>query len=243
MKRTALLAGFLLFCALQAHSQYYLDAEGGRASAANNTVRIPSDGGTRLSLTEDLKADPALYIRFRIGRVVGKHDISLLIAPLTLNSEGVLRKDVSYNGKTFAAGINTKAEYRFNSYRIKYLYTFRKDARLVLKYGGALKMRHAGIKLQNDIQETEYSNTGLVPLAAFSAEWRLRPGYALLFDLEGLAAPQGRAEDAMLTVQRDLARGVKARLGYRILEGGSGAGEVYTFALVSYWLAGVTWQF
>jgi hypothetical protein len=82
-----------------------------------------------------------------------------------------------------------------------------------------------------------------VPLAAFSGACRFRPGYELLLDAEALAAPQGRAEDVMLAVEKELSPGRKLRLGYRFLEGGSGAGEVYTFALIHYLLAGFTWEF
>jgi len=236
--------GLLFLLQSSAGAQYYFDAESGAARADHNTVKIPLKGGTRFSLTEDLKAEPSAFVRLRFGRVIKRvHDVSFLAAPLTLRSDGVFGHAVEYNGKTFAANTPTEAVYRFNSYRLKYLYEFRRSGELTLRWGGALKMRHAGIELDNGAQKTESKNTGFVPLLAFSADWRFLPGYELNFDLEGLAAPQGRAEDVMVAVSRELKPGVRLRAGYRFLEGGSGAGEVYTFAWIHYLLAGLTLEF
>ena len=82
-----------------------------------------------------------------------------------------------------------------------------------------------------------------MPLAAFSLDYAFRPGWLLLLDVEALGAPQGRAEDVMAAVSRELRPGLRLRAGYRFLEGGSGAGEVYTFAWLNYLLAGLTWEF
>ncbi|HNW44307.1 MAG TPA: hypothetical protein PKI19_07360 [Elusimicrobiales bacterium] len=237
-----LLAGLLLLPAA-ARAQYYLDAEAGAAWADHNTVKIPLKGGNRFSLTDELKADAAPFVRVRAGRRSGKSDWSFLAAPLTLRSEGTFARAVNFNGQVFAAATPTKAVYRFNSYRVKYLYEFSRSKSLVLRWGGALKMRHAGIKLSNGVKSTESRNTGFVPLAAFSGAYKFSPGYELNLDAEALGAPQGRAEDIMLAVSKELAPGRKLRLGYRFLEGGSGAGEVYTFAWIHYLLAGFTWEF
>jgi hypothetical protein len=233
----------LLLAACPAGAQYYLEADAGAAWAQHNTAKVPLDGGTRFSLTDDLKSETAAFGRLRVGRVRGRHDWSLLAAPLTLKSEGTLPKTVIFDGVTFPAGVRTEAVYKFNSYRVRYLYEFRREGALRLRAGGALKMRHAAVELDNGTQASEFKNTGFVPLAAFSADWGFRPGWALLFDFEGLAAPQGRAEDAALAVSRDLKPGLRARAGYRFLEGGSGAGKVYTFAWINYLFAGLTWEF
>lgn len=238
-----LFAGALALCAAQARAGTYAGFEGGLASAGHNTVKIPLDGGTRFSLTEDLDSDPAAFYRLRAGVRRGRHDLSFLAAPLTFDSSGALPKAVTFAGETFPAGTRVSAEYRFNSYRVRYLYAFREDPDLTLRWGGALKLRHAGIKLSGGGLSAESRNTGFVPLLAFSADWRFAPGWSALFDLEGLGAPQGRAEDARLALARELRPGLRGLAGYRFLEGGSGAGEVYTFAWIHYFLAGVEWEF
>jgi hypothetical protein len=233
----------LLLLARPARAQYYFDAEGGSVRAGHNTVRIPLEGGTRFSLTDDLKSGAEPFLRVRVGKKSGRSDLSFLAAPLTLRSAGAFTRAVAFNGEVFAAGLPTEAVYRFNSYRIKYLYEFKRTESLVLRWGGALKLRHAGITLTNPVASSESKNTGFVPLAAFSADYAFRPGYLLLLDIEALGAPQGRAEDVLLAVSREIGPGMRVRAGYRFLEGGSGAGEVYTFAWLHYALAGFTWEF
>lgn len=238
----AVCAGLMLQAA-GARAQYYFDAETGSVWAGHNTAKIPLDGGTRFSLTDDLKSDAAPYLRLRAGRKFAKSDISFLAAPLTLRSSGSFGRAVTFNGTVFAAGLPTEAVYRFNSYRLKYLYEFYRREGLVMRWGGALKLRHAGVTLTNSVVSSESKNTGFVPLAAFSGEYAFKPGYTLLLDAEALGAPQGRAEDVMLAVTREFGPGLRLRAGYRFLEGGSGAGEVYTFAWLHYLLAGLTWEF
>ncbi len=255
MRRTALLSGnavkaacavCALVCALAAppsSAQYYVDAEGGAVSAAHNTVRIPLDGGTRFSLTDELGSGTAPYARVRVGRRAGRSDFSLLAAPLTMRSEGLLDRPVNFDGTVFPAGARTEAVYRFDSYRFRYLREFYASGGLRMKWGGALKLRHAAITLRTPGAEAVSRNTGFVPLAAFSAEYSAAPGWLLLFDAEALASVQGRAEDVMLAFARDAGKGLRLRAGYRFLEGGSGAGTVYTFALLNYLLAGAEWRF
>lgn len=233
----------LLLLAGPAGAQYYADAETGSVWAGHNTVKIPLEGGTRFSLTDDLSSGAEPYLRVRVGRKFGRSDLSFLAAPLTLRSKGTFDRAVAFNGETFAAGLPTEAVYRFNSYRLKYLYEFHRSGRLALRYGGALKLRHAGITLTNSAVSSESSNTGFVPLAAFSAQYAFTPGYLVELDIEALGAPQGRAEDVMLAISRQLRPGMRLRAGYRFLEGGSGAGKVYTFAWLHYLLAGFTWEF
>jgi hypothetical protein len=243
MKILLALSLLLSPAAASAAPVWYSDFEAGRAKADHNTIKIPAAGGTRFSLTDELSDEGAAFWRLRVGRRDGLHDVSFLAAPLTLESEGRFNRPVTFAGRTFAAGTAVRGEYRFNSYRVKYLREFRRTDKLLLRWGGALKMRHAGIKLSGGGQTAETNNTGFVPLAAFSAEWQAAPGWSLLFDLEGLASPQGRAEDALFAAVREIRPGLKARAGYRLLEGGSGAGEVYTFAYIHYFLAGLSLEF
>jgi hypothetical protein len=232
----------LLLSTGTARAQYYADAETGSVWAGHNTVKIPLKGGSRFSLTDDLRSGAEPYLRIRVGRKSGKSDLSFLAAPLTLRSKGTFDRAVTFNGEVFAAGVPTEAVYRFNSYRVKYLYEFHSSEGLSLRWGGALKLRHAGITLTNSATSSESKNTGFVPLAAFSAQYAFSPGYLLDLDIEALGAPQGRAEDVMLAISRELRPGMRLRAGYRFLEGGSGAGEVYSFAWLHYLLLGFTWE-
>ncbi len=61
-----------------------------------------------------------------------------------------------------------------------------------------------------------------------------------MLDGDALAAPQGRAEDVTAAPRIGFGDRVDARVGYRVLEGGSDVDEVYGFALFHYAVAGIT---
>ncbi|MGB7296236.1 MAG: hypothetical protein WBC70_11660, partial [Candidatus Aminicenantales bacterium] len=63
------------------------------------------------------------------------------------------------------------------------------------------------------------------------------------FEGDAAAARQGRAEDILLALQYRLNDKLTLRAGYRILEGGSDVKEVYTFALIHFLSAGLTYTF
>jgi hypothetical protein len=67
-------------------------------------------------------------------------------------------------------------------------------------------------------------------LLHLEAHYRFAPRWRLSADLDGLAAPQGRAFDFALKVHYDLSRRWTVGLGYRTIEGGADNDEVYTFA-------------
>ncbi|MBD3334651.1 MAG: hypothetical protein GF355_03965 [Candidatus Eisenbacteria bacterium] len=211
--------------------------ESGVVFAGYNDVRIPPDSGTEFSLTDDLESNPRAYIRFQgmvhLGR---RHELSLLIAPLRLHADGVAQRAITYQGETFAAGTPLEATYRFDSYRIGYLYTFSAGSRWDFGLGFTAKIRDAEISLVGGGQRAEKVNTGFVPLIGFRARYALRSGLHALLAGEALASPggQGRAEDVFAGVVVRATRGVSVRAGYRVLEGGADVDEVYNFALLHY---------
>lgn len=105
------------------------------------------------------------------------------------------------------------------------------------------KVRDASISIDNGSVYSEKANTGFVPLINFAFDWRLASNMGFLFEGDALAASQGRAEDVLLAIYGNPSNQLRLRLGYRVLEGGADNDEVYTFALVHYVSAGVTWTF
>jgi len=243
MKRFSCL--LVLALVAPAVARWSVDLEAGPVFSGYNDVRIPGDAGTLFSLTEDLHARTAFGYRFRLSKTFGdRHWVSVLAAPLRVESRGTLDRDVLFAGVRFSARLaETRALYRFDSYRLTYRYGLVRTRRFGLDLGLTAKVRDAEISLDYvlvRVPGASKTNTGLVPLVSFRADWQLGPRLGLVLDGDALGVPQGRAEDVMAALRIGFGDRVDARVGYRVLEGGSDVDEVYGFALFHYVVAGIT---
>jgi hypothetical protein len=238
--------GLLLLALLAtAVGRWSVDIEGGPVFSGYNDVRIPGDTGTLFSLTEDLHARTALGFRARLSKTFSdRHWVSVLVAPLRVESHGTLDRDVLFAGTLFPAGENElKGLYRFDSYRLTYRYGLVRARRFRLDLGLTAKIRDAEISLKyasGELPAASKTNTGFVPIVSFRADWSLSRRVGLVLDGDALGVPQGRAEDVTAAMRVGFGDRVDARVGYRILEGGSDVDEVYGFALFHYAVAGIT---
>lgn len=216
----------------------------GAAFSGYNDVRSPNEDPSIpvLSLSEELSTDPVFSSRLLVHyKPHPRHQISLLAAPLTFKPEGTLPNQISFEGVGFAAGEKIDASYRFDSYRLQYRYIFPKPIYFLKSVGVSGKIRDAEITLESqDIagKKASKTNTGFVPLLGFTAGYPLMDELELVLEAEGLASPDGRAEDIYLGLDFMINNKLNARVGYRLLEGGSDIDEVYTFAMVHYATAG-----
>lgn len=236
----------MLVLASTAAARWSVDLEAGPVFSGYNNVRIPGDTGTLFSLVDDLDTRVALGFRARLSRTFGdRHWVSVLYAPLRVRSHGTFDRDVHFAGWTFSSGTEVNALYRFDSYRLTYRYGLVRAGRFGLDLGLTAKVRDAEIRLAYaggalPDGQAEKTNTGFVPLVSFRAVWQFVPKVGLVLDGDALGVAQGRAEDVMAALRFGIGRRVDARIGYRVLEGGSDADEVYGFALLHYAVAGVT---
>jgi hypothetical protein len=225
-------------------ARWSLDIEAGPAFSGYNDVRIPGNTGTLFSLTEDLHARTAFAWRARLSKTFGdRHWVSILVAPLRVHSHGTLDRDVLFAGQLFPAHSDVNALYRFDSYRLTYRYGLVRGHRFDFALGLTAKIRDAEIRL--DYQGVypvwaSKKNIGFVPIVSFRADWSLSQRFGLVLDGDALGVPQGRAEDVTAALRIGFGDRVDARVGYRVLEGGSDVDEVYGFALFHYAVAGVT---
>jgi hypothetical protein len=236
---------FLLFIfSSAAHAQLELDIETGGVFSGYNDVRIPGDGGTLFSFSEELEIDPSAFFRVRVFYDFNpRHHLGILIAPLSLNSTGQLDRELIFGGKTFPANTPLDATYRFNSYRLIYRYDFLRKEKLEIGIGFTAKIRDAEISVRGNGIESKKTNVGFVPIIHFRLLWNFYAKFGLLLDGDALAAPQGRAEDVLAALKYQLSDRVGLKLGYRILEGGADNDEVYTFALINYAVIGAVINF
>jgi len=244
MKRLALFFAVTLAVTVpQARSaQWELEVETGRVSSGYNDVRIPGDTGTRFSLSEDLAISPTAFLRARINLILGKHTLSLLAAPLSLEAEGSFNRPVSFMGADFPAGTPTSGTFRFDSYRLTYRYALVRGPRFEAGLGFTAKIRDAAIGLASGSLSAEKTNVGFVPILNFRFCWRASSKVRFLFEGDALAAPQGRAEDVFAGVLFAVHERIQLKAGYRLLEGGADNEKVYNFALLHYGVAGFVWS-
>lgn len=240
MRRAGLLAVLLSFGVLvpgRAHGsgvQPFVDFEAGPAFPGYDDVRIPGDGGTTFSLTEQLHAPVTPYFRARAGVRIGRNEIFAFFAPLTVRSTGTVPYDVRFVNAVFPANTFLVSSWTFDSYRLTYRYYVVDDENWQVAVGASLKVREASISLTGGGLYQVKSDTGFVPLLSFKVAWTFAGPWAVLLDGDALAAPQGRAEDVFLGLRYRFGNAVSGRVGYRILEGGGDNSSVYNFALVSF---------
>ena len=184
------------------YCQKYVDLETGLTFSGYNDVRIPRSTGTRISLSEQLQTDPAIFYRLRLTYIINnKHTISVLVAPLRLHCEGKINQQVLFNDSVFPANVPLKATYRFDSYRLTYRYDFFQTDKIKFGLGFTAKIRDAAITLESDSLKSEKLNVGFVPIINFNFQWVFSNTLSFLINGDALAAPQGRAEDVLTAIQ------------------------------------------
>ena len=235
---------FISFLSNILYAQLGIDIEAGLIKSGYNDVRIPGDNGTLFSFSEDLKSDDEFFYRLRLNYKIGeKHNLSILYAPLTIDAKGQFDQDVKFQDLTFLSNTDIEGTYTFNSYRFTYRYDLYIEKSVEFGLGLTVKIRDAKITLKDNLQESTKDNVGFVPLINFRLFLKLNKQFGFLLEGDALAAPQGRAEDVMAAFTYDVSKNVKAKLGYRILEGGADNDEVYTFSLFHYLTAGIVFLF
>ena len=226
------------------NAQVFIDLESGAVFTGYNNVRIPGDNGTAISLKDDLKAEPAAFVRLRAGVTIkSRHTVSVLYAPLKVRSEGLSEMVIDFNGVRFPANTQLDATYKFNSYRITYRYDIVFRPRFEFGLGFTAKIRDAEIALSGQGISSSKKNVGFVPIINFRVYWKMNEKIGLLLEGDALAAPQGRAEDVLLAGTYKFSDHFLFRIGYRILEGGADNDEVYNFALFHYASVGISYTF
>lgn len=92
----------------------FVDFEAGPAFPGYNNVRIPGDGGTTFSLTQELKAPAVPYFRARAGVRIGRHEVFAYFGPLTIRPTGTVPYDVLFVDAVFPANAFLAATWTFD---------------------------------------------------------------------------------------------------------------------------------
>ena len=215
-----------------AHAQRLITLEGGVVESTRNDVSVPGDTGTRFDLDEAADADADSYLRVELERRWGedlRHSARLVYAPLRVNSDGTLTETTAFDDGVFAAG-PVETGYQFDAHRLTYRYSVYTREKTRLQLGVTGLVRDAEIRLAQNGTSASTSNVGFVPLLHVKADLILTRNWNLALEIDGLAAPQGRAFDVSLRSEYAFNQRLSAYLGYRLLDGGVDNDEVYNFA-------------
>lgn len=225
-------------------SEWELRIESGAFWQGRNDFRVPGNSGSLVSIPK-VGGDSARFVyRFNASKTFREnHQIRLTIAPLSFKQAGRLPNPVQFDGTEFSKNTPTELTYRFNSYRIGYVYTFVSSKAWTLKLGLTAKVRDAKIGLSQGLLSRENTNVGFVPLISIYSAYNFSEKTFLELDIDALAAPQGRAEDIRLSVVHFPIENLGLDIGYRTLEGGADNDNVYTFSWFHYFVGGLRFVF
>ncbi len=210
------------------------DLQAGTVSVTSNYTVIPSGTGSRI----DLDTTTALSYRVYLSAMFKKkHQIRLLFAPLQYNSDTFIpTEDLLFNGIRFLAGVPTQTEYKFNSYRLTYMYHFDSWGKIKFRVGLAAKIRDAytGVKQDSRGVTSRFTDLGFVPLLHIGAIFTIDEKSFLDLEAEGSWAPQGYAVDARASYNYHLSKKISLGLGIGFLDGGADVPSVTTFTTAFY---------
>jgi hypothetical protein len=205
--------------------------EGAALWTARNNVRIPPDTGTEFSLVDLIGSGPTSVGRVEVtAGLAARHELRFVYAPIEVSGSGVPGSAIAFARGTFAPGVPTEADYEFTSYRGTYRYTFYAGDRWQWQVGFTGFVRDARVALAQPGVTAEDTDVGFVPLAHLRGRAALGNRVRLTFEVDGTAAPQGRAFDAAAMADVAIAKSWFIGGGYRTVEGGADVDTVYNFS-------------
>ena len=217
-----------------------VEFEAGSLWLTRNDVQIPNNTGTRFSLIDAAGKGPYFNYRIEAGHDINeRHGFRAVFAPIDIEEDAMLDTDVSFAGESFSPGVETKANYKFSSYRFTYRYRFYNGPTWSWKIGFTAFIRDARIALRQGDVFAEDTDVGFVPLAHLTGKARLGDRWNFLLDFDGMGAPQGRAFDIAAKMGYAVSDRWELAFGYRTIEGGADVERVYNFAWLHFAVAAV----
>ena len=215
-----------------------IDVQAGTVSVLSNFSQIPGDTGTEFNIDGQTIANYRLYLSTLIK---DKHEIRFLYAPLEYNTTLNPETDILFRDSVFLAGMDTEAFYKFNSYRLSYIYHFDKVGAVQFRLGFTAKIRDAETSLTQAQTAESFTDLGFVPLIHLGAKIQLSKKLILDAEVEGSWAPQGYAFDNRLSLNYQLTNNLSIGAGAGYLDGGANVPTVNTFAKLFYGYGKITY--
>jgi hypothetical protein len=196
MKNLIICTIFLtIFNSTFAASNFEFTLESGAVWQHRNDAQITPETGTRINF-DDFNHGPFFHYRAEaFYHFLPKHSLRLLFAPFSVTISGQTSSDLNFNNQVFSQSEDLSLSYRFNSYRLSYIYKFLDYSSFKLSGGISLKVRDAEIKVSQNGITSAYDNLGFVPLFYLATKINLSQRSYLNIDTDFAYAPQGRATD------------------------------------------------
>ena len=223
--------------------RFIISAEGSLIFQSNNDIAVPGGSGSRFDLSE---VAPGPFAGFRVylwWMINQKHSLRLLYAPLSVTTTFTPAEDILFDQVNFLAGQSVDALYKFNSYRLSYIYHFDPVGKFAFRVGFTAKIRDAAIELKSGKQAGSTTDIGFVPLLNFGVRYTVNDSFYVDLDADGSWAPQGRAIDAAIKAGYQIHPNLALEVGYRTVEGGADVAQVYNFAWFNSVFLGVNARF
>jgi hypothetical protein len=198
----------------------------GKTKTNYNRFSIPNNKASQLEMPQG--EGISSYRLTGYIDLASRNQFYFLLAPLEAEYSLNPANSFKFNNTNFSAGTNTNVTYKFNSYRLGYLWTWT-TATFNYWLGAVGKIRDAKIEVTQGSVRDLYDNVGFVPLAAFGFEWLLSANFSIFSHTDALGASQGSAYDSNLELRYRIGS-FATSVGGRILGGGADNDSVYTFA-------------
>ena len=93
-------------------------SRGARSGKRATTSAYPNETGTRFALVDTIGKGPFSAFRLEVAfNLNERHGFLGVVAPLEIEDGGALTEHASFAGQSFAPGVDTRATYKFSSYR------------------------------------------------------------------------------------------------------------------------------
>lgn len=216
-----------------------ISIEVGQTEAVFNSFAIPNTKEDKISLpVDDTLTSYRLSALFDLE---SGNQIYFLIAPLSASYKFSSTKNFEFDTEIFAAAQDTEVNYKFNSYRLGYLWKW--NYKTLNFWAGLVgKIRDAQIEVSQASKLRSYDNIGFVPLASFGFESYFTENLSVFSHTDALAASQGSAFDSQVEIRLNFEK-VSFSLGKRVLGGGADNDNVYSFAQFDTYYTGIKYKF
>ncbi len=165
--------------------------EYGYVGVYTHTIQFGTNGTAVNYITDGGQENLYPVSKFTFEWMVGKkHSLIFLYQPLTIDTESVLKRDITVDNVTFTSNTSMTFKYGFDFYRLSYLYTLIDNPRFKWEIGLSVQIRDASIIFRSldGTQSVANQGLGIVPILKTRALLNLSDLYYLETEIDGFYA-------------------------------------------------------